>query len=1410
MRKNICLNGLWDFAPGDEKAFSIPQNWEAEKICVPSPWNINSFVSNTVENFHGEQLDLRGGEFDFFPEYPKSWENAKIGWYKTEFELPEEYRGSAIFLRFDAVHYESEFYLNGRFVHRDRDGFLPIEFRIDDVVRYGCRNTLAVCVKKAELFYQQTETGRRKVDFPVGSFWGMTIAGIWQDVFLEARPLRYLEDVFVHTDLEKETLTVETRLSGDFKGSRELEYLLRDAQGGAAYSLGTVPCSSDKTVFVFDYSAMRNRIKYWWPDSPKLYYIDVIYKENRQEADRKSTRFGFRSFKAIGKKFYLNGIPYNLRCDSWHYMGFAYQTEEYARAWYKMEKDAHVNCVRLHAQVYPEFFVSIADEMGMLIIDETAVWGSHCMFHYSTQFIENCKLHIERLVKRDRNHPSVIIWSVENECVPAYRVSADNAVRDEDELTARLFELSEHCKKFDPYRITSADGCDDYHGRMEILSLHYPGRDGPVSDKPVTIGEMGSLYYATPAQASKEYGEKAYLSFNGRLEAISHELFEMLKCQRKWAAQVCVFNLVWYGLVPLPFHERILHYAEYSRPGIKPTKIGPYISTLNSFHDKDLPEYVPNYIFRIVKEAYRPERFFFEESRTRFYCGSVCEKKISVHNDSLLEKEYEIECFVEKEGKVCSSTCQNVKVGPSEYQAVSLSPSFPDADRIGKFSLHVQMCWQGQVVFEDSQAVRIYNRGTLLKELRGRILFAGLEDPSLSQQLCAMGFRKLTETSALNDADVVLQCGKIPAGLQNKLDGSSIPVLYLSPTESEYATLMAHLKVKQGFACLRDSVLFKDLADSDFSEWPAGLAESIMDSLPGNSARLIASGDGQPLVTELYRHGRSVLCCLRLLENLDTEPAALLLLSNLISYLSSPASTFHNCVVVTKPDSALADFLKGIHLSFRLIDADSVGEIMSLRSAHLLIADGAYPLDYLDHLLPSQVDSLLVWGVKDNFLPKSLQGRLKPTDRNVYHLVKADLGSTEMNGLLGSDLYGLEPGNETVLTGHPLFIRDSDGITGLLRTPDLDWRVWNFRPEEKKTVAILRSEQENKVPLFALCSMDLHTIPCYLCQLNCDSSNRQLGRIASILLHNLRCRVDYHEPDEIDDGIKNGIYKARLTKALFIPADGQPEPSKAIPALNAPGKNAFWHITGLEPGSALSQGRFLYGFYLYSKSDRTDLLRNPDLVHIRVSSPFEKELYVNGRLCGKGSEIFVKAIPLQAGWNTIVFSENRNRDSAEPPLVVLGQKENSVPDLDFSLDRERLRAIESSGLRFEANDNAAQCPEAAKGKGYAWVTGATQHKGMYFRADLGRPYSLSKIQFCCRMPDDHSAVYTPQHFIVQASDDATNWETVFTCPDSKDLMLVNGHLILNFKPVRAKLIQVTLQDVALKPFVISELKLFSL
>ena len=94
-------------------------------------------------------------------------------------------------------------------------------------------------------------------------------------------------------------------------------------------------------------------------------------------------------------------------------------TRRYAWAWFNMLKNTNANAVRFHAQPYPSFYMDVADEMGICVLDETGIWSSDGGPKIDSEdYWESCVEHIRRLIKRDKNHPSVFGWSVCNETVP--------------------------------------------------------------------------------------------------------------------------------------------------------------------------------------------------------------------------------------------------------------------------------------------------------------------------------------------------------------------------------------------------------------------------------------------------------------------------------------------------------------------------------------------------------------------------------------------------------------------------------------------------------------------------------------------------------------------------------------------------------------------------------------------------------------------------------------------------------------------------------------------------------------------------------------------------------------------------------------------------------------------------------
>jgi hypothetical protein len=644
-RTSICLNGQWDFQP-----VSLPDNfkegidlvpnlsriksdkWDKVPIRIPSPWNVNSFADKNGQ----------GGDFRCFPSYPHEWEKIKMGWLRKKFTLPKDWKGRRIQIHFDAVAGDAEIVVNGKSVGRHFDIFMPFDIDVTDVVDFTKENELCVGVRKASLFDKRSDYGRRT--YQAGSFWGQHAAGIWQDVNIVALPNVRVADTYIRPMVDVNKLEAELTLvnesnkdvtvsvnadvykwiakAGTDVASAPLPSSDLDAKSSLDIPsiLVKVPAGNKKTVVLS--TLVNSRLRLWSPDQPNLYGFVVKTSVDGKVIDSKYTRFGWRQITLNGRQFLVNGKPYVMKGDSWHFLGIPQMTRRYAWAWYKAMRDANLNAVRLHAQPYPSFYLDVADEMGILVLDETAVWASDGGPKLNDPaYWNDSKNHLTALVTRDRNHPSIFGWSVSNEVKPIVRGVMRNPVGMMDTLVKHYGIWADICRKMDPTRAwISADGEDDGDGKLPTYVVHYGGVDamkrGAKSGLPWGVGEAGNAYYGTPEQVSEANGSRAYESFLGRMEGVAISSYESLINQRaNNATYRSVFNMIWYGLRPLALGQKDASKAptlndgvyfqsfEEGKTGVQPERIGPYCTTLNPGYDPSLPLYRTWPLFDAIHDA---------------------------------------------------------------------------------------------------------------------------------------------------------------------------------------------------------------------------------------------------------------------------------------------------------------------------------------------------------------------------------------------------------------------------------------------------------------------------------------------------------------------------------------------------------------------------------------------------------------------------------------------------------------------------------------------------------------------------------------------------------------------------------------------------------------------------------------
>lgn len=657
-REEICLNGYWDiqiiplpsdWKPGTGIAPTLPlpesDKWEKTPIKIPSPINVNHW-GNGRKVGEGTNLPYAPSS-EYFPSYPEHWDHARMAWLKKQIELPEHWTDKRIILHFEAVAGECAVYINGKEISRNFESHLPFEVDITEHVQLNSSNELKIGLRHSRLF------DKSHPDYP---YFGATypsgsntddLLGIWQDVFLFALPPVRITDVFVKPCLDKNELELEIqvinqssknqkiKLEGDIKEwINNIDFQKDDWIRAAEidWELGntTLSVSSEsfqlkpgETKAINLKTKVNDKLKKWSPDNPNLYTLLLQIKAGKNMIDCKAERFGWRQFTINGNEFQLNGEKIQCFGDIQHPFGAYICSRRFTYAWYQMIKDFGGNAVRPHAQPWPRVYYDLADEMGLMVLDETALFGSSIRLNLEEDITwERSHEHLKRLILRDRNHPSVIGWSAGNEMF-AIALLNKPAKEVSDKWDEKLVELTLSAKNYDNTRpFITLDGDWDMDGRLPVWSKHFAHglklEDLPLDiGKPLVVGEQGATYYGRPIQLYPFVGDEAFESYSGRNEALAIDLYQnTVKMAIPYLAYFSPSEVCWFGIEHLN-----LGYSDYSRlpdkadgifpgksyeegkPGYQFERIPPYVSTFNPGLDPNLPLYKKLPMFDALQEA---------------------------------------------------------------------------------------------------------------------------------------------------------------------------------------------------------------------------------------------------------------------------------------------------------------------------------------------------------------------------------------------------------------------------------------------------------------------------------------------------------------------------------------------------------------------------------------------------------------------------------------------------------------------------------------------------------------------------------------------------------------------------------------------------------------------------------------
>ena len=300
-------------------------------------------------------------------------------------------------------------------------------------------------------------------------------------------------------------------------------------------TLAVPPCSTATVVF----EARWPRAQWWAPEHPALYWLRTRLDAMGHECDLHAERFGFREVWLDGPHLMLNDHPIHLFSDWGHKVTPFHHTEAWIRQWFGMLRDAHMNHTRLHTHPHLPLTLDIADEEGILITGETGIHGSGANQAADTPaFWDHARDHIRRFVQCDKNHPSLILWSVENEM----RWNRDTTTLAREELP----KLRALFNELDPTRPAYHEGDSSlWNERTQpLISRHYnkecSGLGWWQRTQPLHSGEMALYHYAGPNNTCHLAGDEAWADYCAVSRAAATDAALIIEAGR--TLDVCCFG----------------------------------------------------------------------------------------------------------------------------------------------------------------------------------------------------------------------------------------------------------------------------------------------------------------------------------------------------------------------------------------------------------------------------------------------------------------------------------------------------------------------------------------------------------------------------------------------------------------------------------------------------------------------------------------------------------------------------------------------------------------------------------------------------------------------------------------------------------------------------------------------------
>lgn len=409
------LNGVWKFLYVDSPE-KIPTGSTAENYNI-STWNDIQVPGNIeLQGFGVPVYVNERNEFASNPPHPPAEYNP-VGCYATNFVLPQEWNGRRTLIKFGAVKSALRLYVNGQYVGYSEDSKTPAEWDITKYLHPDTNRIVAQVLRWCDGSYLECQ-----------DMWRMS--GITRDVAIYSVPQVYLSDYLVRAcldsnDYKNGIIDVTIDLSAEVRRSYIVEVELRDADNQQIMLKRRTLGHNDWFVGFSNSDCNLSEVHPWSHDNPYLYTLIVrLRNENDSILECIGGKIGFRTIHFRKGLLCINGEPLTIKGVNRHeHSGLTghYVTREEMETDLRMMQQLGINAVRTSHYPNDEYWYQLCDEAGIYIWDEANV-ESHAQGYGAGSLAKNddwsepILYRINNMYRRDRNHASVIAWSLGNEC----------------------------------------------------------------------------------------------------------------------------------------------------------------------------------------------------------------------------------------------------------------------------------------------------------------------------------------------------------------------------------------------------------------------------------------------------------------------------------------------------------------------------------------------------------------------------------------------------------------------------------------------------------------------------------------------------------------------------------------------------------------------------------------------------------------------------------------------------------------------------------------------------------------------------------------------------------------------------------------------------------------------------------